>query len=61
MITPWLKFVPYLLGGYFANDIIEFFNKFLGKDDNDSGGGGFNFLTLGFLVVGYLIFREFNK
>jgi len=57
----WTRFLPYVLGGYFANDILEFFNKFFGKKDDDDGGGGFNFLTLGFLVIGFLIFREFNK
>jgi len=62
--------ILYGLAGYFANDIIQFVNNIFGKSD-DAGVGvpgtttsrpqGFNFLTLGFLLLGYLIFREFNK
>lgn len=64
----WYRLFPYVLGGYFANDIIQFVNNLFGRSD-DSGVGipgttrpqGFNFLTLGFLLVAYLIYREFNK
>ena len=66
----WYRLFPYVLGGYFANDIIQFVNNLFGKSD-DSGVGvtgtrtprpqGFNFLTLGFLFLAYLIFKEVNK
>ena len=62
------KGLPYILGGYFANDIIQFVNNVFGKSSSSgvgiSGAAAprpFSYLTLGFLVLGYLIFKELNK